>query len=372
MEDYNDPLGRKGAWEGNVSYKDFEASKRTKAISDNAQWFEDNSPIDSRFKKSQVKGVIAKVINVAAIAGDSYPATPIGINLPNADWIRKEYGSKSVTIANITDAYNKASLEQPKSILAEFAWDEAEIARCKEYGPITDDLHTDIHECLGHGSGQLLPTTPANALGEYSSALEEARADLFGLYYVADQKLVELGIIPNDQAYKAQYDSYIRNGLFTQFSRIELGKTNTEAHMQDRKLIAEWCYTMGLKSNTGAERDVIEKRVRDGKTYFVITDYQALRGLFGKLLAEIQRIKSEGDYKAGAELVEKYAIHIDPELHKEVKERFATLNLKPYKGFINPDITPVVENGKVVDYKIVYNNDYLKQMLEYGKHYSFE
>ena len=372
VEDYNDPLGRKGAWEGNVSYKDFEASKRTKAISDNAQWFEDNSPIDSRFKKSQVKGVIAKVINVAAIAGDSYPATPIGINLPNADWIRKEYGSKSVTIANITDAYNKASLEQPKSILAEFAWDEAEIARCKEYGPITDDLHTDIHECLGHGSGQLLPTTPANALGEYSSALEEARADLFGLYYVADQKLVELGIIPNDQAYKAQYDSYIRNGLFTQFSRIELGKTNTEAHMQDRKLIAEWCYTMGLKSNTGAERDVIEKRVRDGKTYFVITDYQALRGLFGKLLAEIQRIKSEGDYKAGAELVEKYAIHIDPELHKEVKERFATLNLKPYKGFINPDITPVVENGKVVDYKIVYNNDYLKQMLEYGKHYSFE
>lgn len=372
VEDYNDPLGRKGAWEGNVSYKDFEASKRTKAISDNAQWFEDNSPIDSRFKKSQVKGVIAKVINVAALAGDSYPATPIGINLPNADWIRKEYGSKSVTIANITDAYNKASLEQPKSILAEFAWDEAEIARCKEYGPITDDLHTDIHECLGHGSGQLLPTTPANALGEYSSALEEARADLFGLYYVADQKLVELGIIPNDQAYKAQYDSYIRNGLFTQFSRIELGKTNTEAHMQDRKLIAEWCYTMGLKSNTGAERDVIEKRVRDGKTYFVITDYQALRGLFGKLLAEIQRIKSEGDYKAGAELVEKYAIHIDPELHKEVKERFATLNLKPYKGFINPDITPVVENGKVVDYKIVYNNDYLKQMLEYGKHYSFE
>lgn len=372
VEDYNDPLGRKGAWEGNVSFKDFVASARTKAISDNAQWFEDNSPVESRFKKSQVKGVTAKVINVAALGGDSYPATPIGINLPNADWIRKEYGSKSVTIANITDAYNKASLESPKSVLAEFAWDEAEIARCKQYGPITDDLHTDLHECLGHGSGQLLPGTSPNALGEYSSALEEARADLFGLYYLADNKLVELGIIPDAEAYKAQYDSYIRNGLFTQFSRIELGKTNTEAHMQDRKLIADWCYEKGLKEQTGAERDVIEKRVRDGKTYFVITDYQALRVLFGRLLAEIQRIKSEGDYKAGAELIEKYAINIDPELHKEVRVRFDALNLKPYKGFINPDILPVKEGDKVVDYRIVENDNYLKQMMEYGEKYSFE
>ena len=364
VEDYNDPLGMKATWEAVVNFKDNEASKRTSIISDNAQWFEDNSPIDPRFKKKEVKGVSAKVITVACLAGDCYPATPIGINLPNADWIRKEYGSKSVTIANITSAYDKAAEESPKSALNEFAWDEAEIARAKKYGTLTGDLHTDLHECLGHGSGQLLPTTPSNSLGEFNSTLEEARADLFALYYLADHKLVELGILPDDEAYKAEYDSYIRNGLFTQFSRVELGKTNTEAHMQNRKLIAEWCYEKGAQTN------VVEKKVRDGKTYFVVNDYEALRGLFGELLAEVQRIKSEGDFKAGKALVEKYAIYIDYDLHKEVRERYASLQLKPYGGFINPDIVPVVKDGKVVDYKVEYCDNFLKQQLQYGKKYA--
>ena len=364
VEDYNDPLGRKATWEGLVNFKDAEASRRTELISDNAQWFEDNSPIDSRFKKAQVKGVTAKVINVATLAGDCYPAAPIGINLPNADWIRREHGSKSVTIANLTSAYSKAAQESPKGMLSEFAWDEDEVAMAKKYGDLTGDLHTDLHECLGHGSGQLLPTTSPNALGEYSSTLEEARADLFGLYYLADPKLVELGILPDMEAYKAQYQSYIRNGMFTQFTRIELGKKNTEAHMQNRKLIADWCYEKGLADN------VIEKRVRDGKTYFVVNDFEALRGLFAELLAEVQRIKSEGDFEAGKALVEKYAVNIDPELHKEVKERYAALNLKPYGGFLNPEIVPVEKNGEVVDYKIVYNDSYLDQMLQYGKKYA--
>ena len=364
VEDYNDPLGRKATWEGLVNFKDAEASRRAELISDNAQWFEDNSPIDSRFKKAQVKGVTAKVINVATLAGDCYPAAPIGINLPNADWIRREHGSKSVTIANLTSAYSKAAQESPKGMLSEFAWDEDEVAMAKKYGDLTGDLHTDLHECLGHGSGQLLPTTSPNALGEYSSTLEEARADLFGLYYLADPKLVELGILPDMEAYKAQYQSYIRNGMFTQFTRIELGKKNTEAHMQNRKLIADWCYEKGLADN------VIEKRVRDGKTYFVVNDFEALRGLFAELLAEVQRIKSEGDFQAGKELVEKYAVNIDPELHKEVKERYAALNLKPYGGFLNPEIVPVEKNGEVVDYKIVYNDSYLDQMLQYGKKYA--
>ena len=364
VEDYNDPLGRKATWEGLVNFKDAEASRRTELISDNAQWFEDNSPIDSRFKKAQVKGVTAKVINVATLAGDCYPAAPIGINLPNADWIRREHGSKSVTIANLTSAYSKAAQESPKGMLGEFAWDEDEVAMAKKYGDLTGDLHTDLHECLGHGSGQLLPTTSPNALGEYSSTLEEARADLFGLYYLADPKLVELGILPDMEAYKAQYQSYIRNGMFTQFTRIELGKKNTEAHMQNRKLIADWCYEKGLADN------VIEKRVRDGKTYFVVNDFEALRGLFAELLAEVQRIKSEGDFQAGKELVEKYAVNIDPELHKEVKERYAALNLKPYGGFLNPEIVPVEKNGEVVDYEIVYNDSYLDQMLQYGKKYA--
>ena len=373
IEDYNDPLGRKATWESSVNFKDIAASRRTQLISDNAQWFEDNSPVDGKFKKKEVKGVTAKVINVACIGGDCFPATPIGINLPNSNWIRKEYGSKSVTIANITDAYNFAAEESPKSMTNEFSWDDEEKRLVKEYGNLTGNLHTDLHECLGHGSGQLLPGVSATALGEYNSTLEEARADLFGLYYVADQKLVELGILPNEEAYKAEYINFIKNGIFTQFVRIELGKTNTEAHMQDRKLIAEWCYENGLKEKTGAEKDVIEKVTRDGKTYFVINDFQALRGLFGKLLAEVQRIKSEGDYKAGKELVEKYAVHINPDLHKEVKERYASLELKPYKGFINPTIVPVTDKqGGVVDYEVVYNDNYLEQMMEYGKKYSFE
>ena len=364
VEDYNDPLGRKATWEGLVNFKDNEASRRTELISENAQWFEDNSPVDSRFKKKEVKGVTAKVINVATLAGDCYPAAPIGINLPNADWIRREHGSKSVTIANLTSAYSKAAQESPKNMLGEFAWSEEEIAAEKKYGDLTGDLHTDLHECLGHGSGQLLPETSPNALGEYSSALEETRADLFGLYYLADPKLVELGILPDMEAYKAEYSSYIRNGIFTQFNRVELGKKNMEAHMQNRKLIADWCYEKGKAAN------VIEKKVRDGKTYFVVNDFEALRGLFGELLAEVQRIKSEGDYEAGKALVETYAVNIDPALHKEVKERYASLGLKPYGGFINPEIVPVEKDGKVVDYKIVYNDNYLDQMLQYGKKYS--
>ena len=364
VEDYNDPLGRKATWEGLVNFKDVEASRRAELISDNAQWFEDNSPVDGRFKKPQVKGVTAKVINVATLAGDCYPAAPIGINLPNADWIRREHGSKSVTIANLTAAYGKAAQESPKNMLGEFAWSEEEIAAEKKYGDLTNDLHTDLHECLGHGSGQLLPTTSPNALGEYSSTLEEARADLFGLYYLADPKLVELGILPDMEAYKAQYSSYIRNGLFTQFTRIELGKKNTEAHMQNRKLIADWCFEKGAADN------VIEKKVRDGKTYFVVNDYEKLRDLFAQLLAEVQRIKSEGDFEAGKALVEKYAVNIDPELHKEVKERYAALGLKPYGGFLNPTIVPVEKNGEVVDYQIEYAEDYLGQHLEYGRKYA--
>ncbi len=364
VEDYNDPLGRKATWEGLVNFRDAEASKRTETISLNAQWFEDHSPVDPRFRKKEVKGISAKVINAACLAGDCYPATPIGINLPNADWIRKEYGSKSVTIANITHAYDAAAKESPKSTLNEFAWSEEEIALEKKYAALTDEIHTDLHECLGHGSGQLLPGTSPTALKEYSAALEEARADLFGLYYVGDPKLVELGILPDGEAYKAQYENYIRNGLMVQFTRVELGRPNTEAHMQNRKLIAEWCY------EKGAADKVIEKKVRDGKTYFVVNDFVALRGLFADLLAEIQRIKSEGDYEAGKNLIETYAVHIDPELHKEVKVRYEALHLKPYGGFVNPDIVPVTVDGKVTDYEIRYTDDYLGQMMEYGRRYA--
>ena len=363
VEDYGDPLGRKAHYEGIVNYRDREASKRTGIISSNAQWFEDHSPVDPRFKKKEVKGVSAKVINVAVIAGDTYPATAIGINLPNSSWIRKEYGSKSVTIANITDAYAKAREQAPNSILTEFAWDGKEIELCRRYGTVTDDLHTDLHECLGHGSGQILPGVSANALKEYSSTLEEARADLFALYYLADPKLVELGLLDSKDAYKAEYISYIRNGIFTQFTRIEPGQKNTEAHMQNRKLIADWCYDHGRGDN------VIEKRVRDGKTYFVINDYERLRELFGELLKEVQRIKSEGDFEAGRELVQKYAIDIDPQLHREVLERYARLGLKPYSGFVNPDIVPVEKDGKVTDYEVVYCDDFLQQQLDYGKKY---
>lgn len=363
IEDYDDPLGRKATWEGYVNMKDSAASARTEVLSANAQWFEDNSPVDPRFRKPHVKGVSAKVVDGITLAGATYPATPIGINLPNADWIRRDYGSKSVTIANITHAYDYAAQESPKSTLTEFAYDQAEIDAYKQYGSYTDEIHTDLHECLGHGSGQLLPGVSSTALGEYQSTLEEARADLFGLYYMADPKLVELGIMPNAEAYKPAYSNYIRNGLFVQFTRVELGKQNTEAHMQNRKLIAEWCY------EKGAARGIIEKKMRDGKTYFVVNDYEALRGLFAELLAEIQRIKSEGDYAAGKNLVETYAVNIEPQLHKEVLERYAALNLKPYGGFVNPDIVPVEKDGKVVDYKIVYVDDYLRQQLDYGKKY---
>lgn len=363
IEDYDDPLGRKATWEGYVNMKDSAASARTEVLSANAQWFEDNSPVDPRFRKPHVKGVSAKVVDGITLAGATYPATPIGINLPNADWIRRDYGSKSVTIANITHAYDYAAQESPKSTLTEFAYDQAEIDAYKQYGSYTDEIHTDLHECLGHGSGQLLPGVSSTALGEFQSTLEEARADLFGLYYMADPKLVELGIMPNAEAYKPAYSNYIRNGLFVQFTRVELGKQNTEAHMQNRKLIAEWCY------EKGAARGIIEKKMRDGKTYFVVNDYEALRGLFAELLAEIQRIKSEGDYAAGKNLVETYAVNIDPQLHKEVLERYAALNLKPYGGFVNPDIVPVEKDGKVVDYKIVYVDNYLQQQLDYGKKY---
>ncbi len=363
IEDYDDPLGRKATWEGYVHIKDHEASKRTEILSSNAQWFEDHSPVDPRFKKADVRGVSAKVVTAVTLGGATYPTTPIGINLPNAEWIRKEHGSKSVTISNITQAYDKAALEAPRSALGEFAFDQAEIDAYKKYGSHDDEIHTDLHECLGHGSGQLLPGVSPNALGEYQSTLEEARADLFGLYYIADPKLVELGIMPDSEAWKPAYSSYIRNGLLTQFSRIELGKKVTEAHMRNRKLICQWCL------EKGAERNVIEKKTRDGKTYFVVNDFHALRDLFGDLLAEVQRIKSEGDYQAGKDLVEGYGVDIDPDLHREVRERFSALGLKPYGGFVNPDVVPVEVDGKVVDYKIVPVSDYLAQQLEYGKKY---
>lgn len=363
IEDYDDPLGRKATWEGYVHIKEHEASKRTEILSSNAQWFEDHSPVDPRFKKADVRGVSAKVVTAVTLGGATYPTTPIGINLPNAEWIRKDHGSKSVTISNITKAYDKAALEAPRSALGEFAFDQAEIDAYKKYGSHDDEIHTDLHECLGHGSGQLLPGVSPNALGEYQSTLEEARADLFGLYYIADPKLVELGIMPDSEAWKPAYSSYIRNGLLTQFSRIELGKKVTEAHMRNRKLICQWCL------EKGAERNVIEKKIRDGKTYFVVNDFHALRDLFGDLLAEVQRIKSEGDYQAGKDLVEGYGVDIDPDLHREVRERFSALGLKPYGGFVNPDVVPVEVDGKVVDYKIVPVSDYLAQQLEYGKKY---
>ena len=363
IEDYDDPLGRKATWEGYVDVKDFEASARTETLSANAQWFEDHSPVDQRFKKPFVKGVSAKVIDAVTLGGACYPTTPIGINLPNADWIRSEHGSKSVTIANITHAYDKAALEAPRSALEEFAFNREEVEAYKKYGDYASEIHTDLHECLGHGSGQLLPGVTATALGEYQSTLEEARADLFALYYIADPKLVELGIMPEGDGWKSTYSSYIRNGLFVQFSRLEPGSKNTESHMQNRKLIAEWCMEKGREGN------VIEKKVRDGKTYFVVNDFLALRRLFASLLAEVQRIKSEGDYEAGKALVETYAVDIDPVLHKEARDRYKALGLKPYGGFVNPDIIPVVEDGKTVDYKLVPIDDYLQQQLEYGKKY---
>ena len=370
IEDYGDPMGMKATWEAVVDFKDLEATKRSNTISENAQWFEDHSPIDSRFKKTECKGVSAKSIIVTTLGGDCFPSPPIGINLPNADWIRKDFGSKSVTITNLMEAYDKAADENPKSGLKEFAFSDEEVELCKKYGPDASVVHTNLHECLGHGSGKLLPTTSPNALKEFSSTLEEARADLFGLYYIADPKMVELGIMPDNEAYKAEYCSYIRNGLMTQLARVELGKDVTEAHMQNRKLIAEWCFEHGQSQN------VIEKIIRDGKTYFVIKDFVALRQLFGELLAEVQRIKSEGDYAAGKAWVERYAVKVDQNLHKEVTERYTALGLRPYGGFINPEIIPVYakepdDSAKIIDFRVEFPTDFLAQHLHYGKKYGF-
>lgn len=363
IETYNDPLGMKGTWEALVNYKDIEATKRTKTICENAQWFEDHSPIKPEYRKKKVAGVSAKVINAAMLSGDCYPTPPIGINLPNADWIRKEFGSKSVTIANLSDAYFFASMESPNSALKEFAFSEKEIEREKLYGQLSDNLHTDMHECLGHGSGQLLDTTPANALQEYSSCLEEARADLFALYYLMDEKMIELGLIPSMETGKAQYDSYIRNGLLVQLARIPLGEKVTEAHMQDRKLISEYALKNG--------DNCIEKLIKDNKTYFVITDYQKLRKVFGDLLYIIQDIKSRGDYEKGKQLVETYGVNIDYSLHKEVLERYNALGIKPYGGFVNPILKEEKDkNGEIIDISISYPKSFIEQELDYGKTYS--
>ena len=362
IEDYGDPLGMTGAWESIVNFKNDEASHRTEVLSSNAQWFEDNSPVDPRFKKESVKGVSAKVITAAILAGDAYPATPIGINLPNANWIRAAHGSKSVTLENITQAYDEAS--HGNGFNEEFVIDEETSKLLDDYLFITDNLHTDLHECLGHGSGKLLPGVARDALKAHGSTIEETRADLFALYYLADPKLIEIGLLDNPDAYKAEYYKYILNGLMTQLMRIEPGKDVEEAHMRNRKLIAEWVYEHGKADN------VIELVKRDGKTYVKINDYEALRGLFGQLLAEIQRITSEGDYNAARDLVETYAVKVDPVIHREVLDRYATLSIAPYKGFVNPVYTPVVENGEITDIKVSYDEDYIPQMLRYGKDYS--
>lgn len=363
-ETYGDPLGMKASWESTVNFINAKATERSKTISNNAQWFEDNSPTDSRFKKKEVKGVTAKVITVTMLGGDCYPATPIGINLPNSNWIRHQHGSKSVTIENITEAYDKASAGNGFS--EEFAWSDTERDLMKKYGFITDNLHTDLHECLGHGSGIILPGVDPDCLKAYSSTLEETRADLFGLYYLGDAKLVELGLVPDAEAYKAEYYKFIMNGLMTQLVRIELGKNIEEAHMRNRQLIARWVYEKGKAENC------IELKQRDGKTFVVINDYAKLQNLFGMLLAEVQRIKSEGDYAAGKKLVEDYAVKIDPTLHAEILERYAKLNLAPYRGFINPIMKQVTNsNSEVTDIILDYTEDYTSQMQRYSKEYSF-
>lgn len=379
IEVYGDPLGMKGTWEGIVEYKDLEATKRTQTISQNAQWFEDHSPVDPRFRKPEVKGVTANVICAAMLGGEEYPASAIGINLPNSNWIRQEHGSKSVTIGNLTDAYNKAA--QGNGFRDEFVIDKETVALINQYADITDDLHTDLHECLGHGSGQLLPTTDPDALKAYGNTIEEARADLFGLYYVADHKLVELGLTPNDEAYKAQYYSYLMNGLLTQTIRIKEGDKIEEAHMRNRALIAWWTlehaegavelvqeevsYASAEDALKDAEGNIITTR-----TYMKVNDYEKLRHLFGELLAEIQRIKSEGDYEAARQLVEKYAVNIDPALHREILARYKKLNLAPYKGFINPKMTLVFdEEGNPIDVNLDYEESYTDQMLRYSEEY---
>lgn len=379
IEVYGDPLGLKGTWEGIVEYKNLEATKRTQTISQNAQWFEDHSPVDSRFRKPEVKGVTANVICAAMLGGEEYPASAIGINLPNANWIRQEYGSKSVTIGNLTEAYNKAA--QGNGFRDEFVIDEDTICLMNQYEDITDDLHTDLHECLGHGSGQLLPGTDPDALKAYGSTIEEARADLFGLYYVADHKLVELGLIPNDEAYKAQYYGYLMNGLLTQTIRIKEGDKIEEAHMRNRALIAWWVMEhaegavelVKMDMNYASAADALkdsEGNIITTKTYVKINDYAKLRHLFGELLAEIQRIKSEGDFEAARLLVEKYAVNIDPELHREILARYKKLNLAPYKGFINPKMTlEMDEEGEITDVVLDYEESYVDQMLRYSDEY---
>ena len=360
IEVYGDPLGMKGSWEGIVEYKDLEATKRTQTISSNAQWFEDHSPVDARFRKSKVKGVVANAICAAMLGGDEYPSTAIGINLPNADWIRAEHGSKSITISNITDAYNKAA--HGNGFKEEFVIDESTLKLIERYGDVCDDLHTDLHECLGHGSGQLLPGTDPDALKAYGNTIEEARADLFGLYYIADEKLVELGLVPDQDAYQSQYYTYIMNGLMTQLIRIQPGHQIEEAHMRNRALIAHWCYQQG---------DVIQLVKRDGKTYVQISDYQQLRQLFARLLAEIQRIKSEGDFEAARQMVEQYAVKVDADLHEEVLARYRKLNLAPYKGFINPVMQPVFDDqGSICDIQLNYSESYAHQMLRYSSEYA--
>ncbi len=362
-ESYGDPLGMKASWESLVNFKDLEATQRTELISGNAQWFEDHSPVDGQFKKEKVKGVSAKVITAAILAGDLYPATAIGINLPNANWIRSHHGSKSVTIGNITDAYNKAA--HGNGFNEEFVYSDAELQLIDKYADVTDELHTDLHECLGHGSGKLLPGVDPDALKAYGSTIEEARADLFGLYYVADPKLVELGLTPSADAYKAQYYTYLMNGLMTQLVRIEPGNNVEEAHMRNRQLIARWVY------EKGAAEKVVELVKKDGKTYVVINDYEKVRDLFGRLLAEIQRIKSTGDYAGAHDLVEAYAVKVDPALHAEVLERYKKLNLAPYKGFVNPKYEVVTDaDGTITDVTMTYDEGYAEQMLRYSKDYS--
>ena len=363
IETYADPLGMKGSWESIVNFKNIEATKRTETISANAQWFEDHSPIDPKFKKTKVKGVSAKVITAAILGGDCYPATPIGINLPNSNWIRAQHGSKSVTIENITYAYDKAA--EGNGFNEEFMWSDAERALSKKYGSLTDNLHTDLHECLGHGSGKLLPGVDGDALKAYGSTLEEARADLFALYYLGDPKLVELKLLPDNEAYKSEYYQYVMNGAMTQLTRIKPGKTIEEAHMRNRALIANWVMEKGKADN------VVAFKQKDGKTYIVVNDYTKLRDLFGKLLAEVQRIKSEGDYEAGKKLVETYGVKVDPKLHKEVLARYEKLNLAPYKGFVNPVYKPVTDaNGKITDITISYDENYIDQQLRYSRQYS--
>ena len=362
-ESYGDPLGMKASWESLVNFKDMEATHRTEIISGNAQWFEDHSPVDKQFKKDEVKGVSAKVITAAILAGDLYPATAIGINLPNSNWIHSHHGSKSVTIGNITDAYNKAA--HGNGFNEEFVYSDAELQLIDKYADLTGELHTDLHECLGHGSGKLLPGVDPDALKAYGSTIEEARADLFGLYYVADPKLVELGLTPNADAYKAEYYTYLMNGLMTQLVRIEPGNNVEEAHMRNRQLIARWVF------EKGAADKVVELVKKDGKTYVVVNDYEKLRELFGELLSEIQRIKSTGDYQGAHDLVENYAVKVDPALHAEVLERYKKLNLAPYKGFVNPKYEAVVDAaGKITDVKVTYDEGYAEQMLRYSKDYS--